>query len=122
MRDMIQRTAAALLTAAMAASLYLRDIPFDLHFHSIVFMQQTGEGSMKMDLKSTASLTVTYYFDALTSAPIAAHYDDGVKINSVMNLYINDDGEITNVSTGSIAINMNTKMDSYYFFDDYFKS
>ena len=82
-----------------------------------------GEGSMKMDLKSTAVLTVTYYFDALTSAPIAAHYDDGVTIDSKMNLFIDDaTGEITNVSTGSIAVKMATKMDSYYFFDDYFKS
>lgn len=81
-----------------------------------------GEGSMKMDLKSTATLTVTYYFDALTSAPIAAHYDDGVTIDSKMNLYINDDGEVTDKVTGSIAMNVATDMDSYYFFDDYFKA
>ncbi len=81
-----------------------------------------GEGSMKMDLKSTATLTVTYYFDAKTSAPIAAHYDDGVTIDSKMNLYINDEGEVTDKSTGAIAMHVATKMDSYYFFDDYFKS
>ena len=82
-----------------------------------------GENSMKLDLKSTAALTVTYYFDALNSAPIAAHYDDSVKIDSTMNLFIDDaTGEVTNFSTGSIAIKMANKMDSYYFFDDYFKS
>ena len=79
-----------------------------------------GEDSMKMFVDSVASLTVTYYFDAKTNAPIAAHYDDTVIIDSAMNLYINDDGEIQKDPTGSMTLKMTTDLDSYYFFDDYF--
>ena len=81
-----------------------------------------GEGSSKLTVDSVAGLTVTYYFDALTSAPIAAHYDGTVTIDSTMNLYINDDGEIQKDSTGSMNLKVSTDMDSYYFFDDHFNA
>ena len=44
---------------------FLRDIPFDLHFHSIVFMQQTGEGSMKINSPFPPDTSVVTSMDAL---------------------------------------------------------
>lgn len=79
-----------------------------------------GENAMKMDVQNQADITVTYYFDAETNAPIAAHYDDAVMIDSKMDLYLNDDGSVSKKSTGSISLSVGTEMDSYYFFDDYF--
>ena len=79
-----------------------------------------GENSMKLDVRNQAAVTVTYYFDAATDAPIAAHYDDAVTIDSEMDLYLNDDGTVSQKSTGSIVLKIDTESDSYYFFDDYF--
>ena len=79
-----------------------------------------GENSMRLNVDSVADLTVTYYFDAKSNAPIAAHYDDAVVIDSKMDVYLNDDGTVSDKSTGSIVLNVATKMDSYFFFDDYF--
>ena len=79
-----------------------------------------GENGMVLNVNSVADLTVTYYFDAANNAPIAAHYDDGVLIDSRMDLYLNDDGSRSDKSTGSLSLNVSTKMDSYFFFDDYF--
>lgn len=64
---------------------------------------------------------VTFYFDAATNAPIAAHYDDTINIQMIVDLYLdNDTGERTSTKTGSLEIAIDNKMDFYYFFDDWF--
>ena len=78
--------------------------------------------AIKLDLDSLSDITVTYYFDALTNAPIAAVYDGNMLINFVMNLYITDDLEPSDTSTGSIIVDSATELLSYYFFDDYFNA
>ena len=74
-------------------------------------------------LDSFYSTVVTYYFDAVTNAPIAAYYDDAIKIQFKVDTYLDDvTMERTSKKTGSFEMNFNNDMDYYYFFDDNFNS
>ena len=76
--------------------------------------------AMKMTMDGVSDITVTYYFDALTNAPIAAVYDGNMNVSFAMDLYITDDLEPSDKSTGSISIDSASHLLSYYFFDEYF--
>ena len=76
--------------------------------------------AMQLKMDSISDVTVTYYFDAKTNAPICAHYDGSMLVKFAMDLYLNDDLSASDKSTGSIKIDSTTDMDSYCFFDRYF--
>ena len=76
--------------------------------------------SMTFDFDSTYGMTVTYYFDAVTNAPIAAVYNGSMLINFAMNIYIDDPELNPDKEKGSIAVDSTSDIISYYFFDDYF--
>ncbi len=72
-------------------------------------------------IDSVATITLHYYFDAVTNAPIAAYYDDAVSIQFVVDTYLNEiTFEKTDKKTGSLEFNIANDIDSYFFFDDYF--
>ena len=73
---------------------------------------------MKITMDGVSDITVTYYFDAATNAPLAAVYDGNMNVSFAMNLYINDNLEPTKESTGSIAVDSFSHLISYYFFDE----
>ncbi|MBQ6067153.1 MAG: dockerin type I repeat-containing protein [Clostridia bacterium] len=76
--------------------------------------------AMRLKMDTIADDTVTYYFDAVTNAPICAHYDGSMLVKFAMDLYLNDDLSASDKSTGSIKIDSTTDMDFYCFFDGYF--
>ena len=76
-----------------------------------------------ISLDSVATITLHYYFDAVTNAPIAAYYDDAVSIQFVVDTYLNEiTFEKTDKKTGSLEFNIANDIDSYFFFDDYFNN
>ena len=77
-----------------------------------------GEDTTTMTVKTLSDITVTYYFDATTNAPIAATYDDDVNIDTFISFYLNDNGTI---DEGAVDMDVKIDLDSFYFFDDYFK-
>ena len=79
-----------------------------------------GEDAIQLLVNSTTDAVITYYFDVQNNAPIAAHYDEGIKIESKMNLFLNDDGTQADKSTGAINLAVATEIDYFFFFDDYF--
>ena len=90
---------------------------------------ETGDGddlgsilarSMSFDFDSTYGMTVTYYFDAVTNAPIAAVYNGSMQIDFAMNIYIDDPELNPDKESGSISVDSTSDLLSYYFFDDYF--
>ena len=90
---------------------------------------ETGDGddigsiiarSMTFDFDCNYGLTVTYYFDAVNNAPIAAVYDGSMLINFAMNFYIKDPELNPDNESGSLSLDATNDIVSYYFFDDYF--
>ena len=68
---------------------------------------------------AVSNATVVYYFDAETLAPAAAVYTISMDVDEEMNLYLTDDGELTSKPTGSLKMDVDNKMTSYYFFDSF---
>ena len=72
---------------------------------------------------SLAEITVRYYFDSATNAPIAAAYNDSLNIQFLIETYIDDlTWKKISKKTGSLEFNIANDIDSYFFFDDYFKN
>lgn len=76
--------------------------------------------SMTFDFDCNYGLTVTYYFDAVNNAPIAAVYDGSMLIDFAMNFYIKDKELNPDDESGSLSLDATNDTISYFFFDDYF--
>lgn len=82
-------------------------------------MEEEGM-SVKMTLADmTSDLTVTYYFDAATNAPLAAVYAFGLSMDQHVTMDFSL--ESINVMSGTMDMTLNSHDCIYYFFNGYFK-
>ena len=81
------------------------------------FVERYYEGVLKSEGDVASELTVTWYFDAQTLAPVAAVYHTVTDSTQKINIYSDEaDVGVTNPS-GYVSVEIINNAESYYFFD-----
>ena len=76
-----------------------------------------NEGVLESDGDVASSATVTYYFDAVTLAPVAAVYHTTTDSTQKINVYSKEEDVGVAAPAGYVSVEIINAADSYYFFD-----